>query len=194
MEKILLAITYTLFSKGFIENEDIDKCSYGLEVFFISILETLSILIFSMVIKNFVETFLFFLTFISLRMYAGGYHANTRIGCYTTLIINYIFFTVLLQVIPKNIYFVFIYFEMIFTVIVIFLFSPVVHKNKNVSIIEISTYRNMSIMIYVIQVIIIIISMIVIKNNLFTISLVLGQLSVSISILAAIFKNYFIVK
>lgn len=62
---------------GIIKDTDRDKCSYGIDIMFSSIMQLLLILIISVFIGNIVETLLFFLMFIPLRIYAGGYHADS---------------------------------------------------------------------------------------------------------------------
>ena len=80
MSSISGMITDTLWNQGIIQEEDVNKCRYGLDIFISSVLEIVSILIIAAVIGNFFQTLLFFAAFIPLRVYAGGYHAANGFG------------------------------------------------------------------------------------------------------------------
>lgn len=100
MECISGIISHTLWEQGIIQEEDIDKCQYGLDIFISSVLEVASILIIAAVVGNFFDTLIFFAAFIPLRVYAGGYHANTKLRCYLVSLSVYGIFTVAIYVLP----------------------------------------------------------------------------------------------
>lgn len=79
MRNIANNIAALLNANGIIQEDDMDTCRYGLEIFISSLLELTSILFISIFMDNFLETLLFFAAFIPLRVYAGGYHADTQI-------------------------------------------------------------------------------------------------------------------
>ena len=94
MNILVMRTTDFLVSCGAIKQEDISIYRYGLEVLYLFMLEVLSILLLAVWIGNFFETLLYFAAFIPLRLFAGGYHANTRLGCYFVSLGVYGVFTV----------------------------------------------------------------------------------------------------
>lgn len=104
MKSISGMLTDTLWDQGIIQEEDIDKCRYGLDVFISSALEVVSILVIAAVMRNFLQTLLFFASFIPLRVYAGGYHADTKLRCYFVSLAVYDIFTIAMYVLPVKAY------------------------------------------------------------------------------------------
>ena len=83
-------------SKALVQNNirasDLEKqCQYGLELMLSSIIEILFIIALSPFFGNFVQTLIFFIGFIPLRIYSGGYHADTQLRCFAILV-EYIYF------------------------------------------------------------------------------------------------------
>lgn len=81
MQKLAQGTAERLAAQGIIREEDAPIYRYGLEAIYSSLLELLSILTLAALIGNFWQTVLFFAAFIPLRLYAGGYHASTRLRC-----------------------------------------------------------------------------------------------------------------
>lgn len=182
-------ISRVLVESGIVRASDIDICKYGLEVFAISVFEILSILIFSAFWGNFIETLLFFLAFVPLRMYAGGYHANSKLRCYLVLIITYALFTNFLSIIQKD-YICFLNLGLIiFSFIVIMSLSPVVSNGKSVNTKEACIYRKISIRIAIVESIVILISTIVFPQSKNVLAFSLGQFTVTFSMVVAFVNN-----
>lgn len=96
MEKLTYKIAAFLAETGHIPKADTELCRYGIELFIISVFEIAAVLVLSLFVGNFKETVLFLLSFLPVRIYAGGYHADTRIKCFLILIFVYILFSVVL--------------------------------------------------------------------------------------------------
>ena len=82
MKNISSEIADMLWNQGIIQEDDVNTCKYGIDLFISSFLEILSILAIAIAFGNFIETTLLFVFFIPLRIYAGGYHADTKLKCY----------------------------------------------------------------------------------------------------------------
>lgn len=189
MNRISKCIAESLEEQGIIKNSDLYICQYGLEAFISSFVEVGSILIISVLIGNFIEALLLFIAFIPLRLYAGGFHANTRLRCYLVSIGVYIVFTIILKTLPSNLYFITNLFGTGFNIIIVFLHAPVIHDNRTVSDIEKKHYRKFSIYICMVESIVILILTILNSNSSFAFSLLSGQIAVSFSMIAAIVKS-----
>lgn len=188
MTNIISYISDTLCSHKIIKYEEIDIFKYGLQCFTISVLEILSILVISLFVGNFLYTVIFFLAFIPLRMYAGGYHADTKLKCYIVLLIVYITFSVLMNFITYDIITIVIPSSAIITILTILKYSPIINKKKKVNSIEKNNYRKISIVILFAELIIIFSLSFVFTNSKYILSFSLGQSAVSLSMLMALVK------
>ena len=188
MKSISQYISQTLGDEGVIKKDEIDICKYGIDYFIISVLEILSVLVFAAFIGNFACTLTYFLAFIPLRIYSGGYHANSKIGCYFILLSVYALFSAVVKFIPEDYYITVSLSSTVMTAITILSLSPVIHGNKSFNNAEIKFYRNTSIKIMLTESVIIIVGILVVPHNKLFFSFSLGQLAVSLSMLAAFVK------
>lgn len=189
MKGISDSIATELSSQGIIQKEDVDKCKYGLEVMLSSLLEILSILLLSVFVGNFLETLLLFAAFIPLRVYAGGYHANTKLKCYLISVAVYTVFTVTTYILPEELYLLISVLCTVFSLTMVFNTAPIVHHNKSVNDIERKYYRKFSIIIVMAETMIILVTTAILPVSKIGISLALGQFSVSLSMLVVVVKQ-----
>ena len=70
------------------KNEDIYR--YGIEITISSLLGVIVILFLGAITKDLQSAILFLLSFIGLRSYCGGYHANSYMKCNSIFVISYI--------------------------------------------------------------------------------------------------------
>lgn len=190
MRSISGRVAEILETHGAIQENDVDECRYGLEVFISSAFEVLSILFISIFVRNFVETLLFFAAFIPLRIYAGGYHAGTKLRCYLVSLATYAAFALVLYILPDDIYLITVGAEVLFALVMVLAFAPIIHYNKNVNYIEISNYRKISVAICIIQIALILVFTIIFKANRFVLSFALGQLAESLSMAVVVVKKH----
>ncbi len=94
MDSVTYKIASFLAKMGHIQKSDIDICRYGIELFIISVLEVASVLFISLFAGNFIFTAVFLCTFIPVRIYGGGYHADTRLRCYLLFLAVYVLFSI----------------------------------------------------------------------------------------------------
>lgn len=188
MKSISKSAAELLAAHSAIAKEDAEICSYGLEIFFSSLLELVAIFIISAFVGNFLETVLFFAFFVPLRVYAGGYHADTKLKCFLVSIAVYLVFSFVLAYLPASLYIPMIISELIFTSIMVLAKAPVVHYNKSVNLSERKVYRKISLYIAFAEVVIILALLLIVENKIFALSLALGQLGESLSMAAALIK------
>lgn len=130
MNKVASKITEHLLLMDVIDQKDAAIYCYGLEVLLLSLLETISILCLALLVGNFFETLFYFAAFIPLRLFAGGYHASTRLRCYLLSLFVYGIFTWLLTVFPSEHRLLFSAVVAGFSAVMVFLFEPVIHVNR----------------------------------------------------------------
>jgi len=189
MKSISGTMANALWNQGVIQEEDIDTCRYGLDMFILSALEIASILIIAAFVGNFFETIFLFAAFIPLRIYAGGYHADTKLKCYLISLGVYGIFTVIMNILPQELYLVLNLIVAAFSLIIVLIAAPVIHKDKAVNDIERKYYRKFSIWICSIETIIILLLAGIFPQNQYIISLAIGQAAVTVSIIVAIVKE-----
>ena len=189
MKSISGTIANTLWTQGIIQEEDVDTCRYGLDVFISSALEITSILLIAAFVGNFFQTVLLFATFIPLRVYAGGYHADTKLKCYLISLGVYGVFTAIMNILPQGLYSLMNMLIAVFSLIMILITAPVIHKNKGVNETERKHYRKFSVWICSVETVAILLLTAIFPKSPYIVSLAIGQAAVTISIIAAIVKG-----
>ena len=189
MEQIANYIANLLGKKEIIRQDDIAICCYGLEMFLSSVLEFLSIMLLAFIGGNFLETLLFFIAFIPLRIYAGGYHADTRLRCYGILVANYMIFSLLLKTIPVQAYTAVMGISVIFSFGIVAWAAPIVSHHKHVNQAERKHYKKLAVFIVLSEIFLIVLGVLLLESNRYLFSFTLGQASVALAMLAALIKN-----
>ena len=194
VKNISNGIADMLWTQGIIQEDDIDKCKYGIDLFISSFLEIISILAIAAFLGNFIETVLLFVFFVPLRIYAGGYHADTKLKCYFISLVMYGFTYTLANITPSGMFVLINVIGTLFSLIMVLIMAPIIHINKNVNDIERRNYRKISIEICLVETTIILLLTMTIPKNIIVTYLTVGQVSVAISMLAAIMKKHIIGK
>lgn len=189
MKKISQNLSKALVQNNIIASDLEKQCQYGLELMLSSIIEILFIIALSPFFGNFVQTLIFFIGFIPLRIYSGGYHADTQLRCFSILVVIYILFTILLRILPVESYQYIIYGTTIFTIIIVSAMAPLAHSRKNMNDKEIKAFRKIAMDICFFEAALVILCSMIFKNNIYILSFVFGQISVTISMVAAEMKN-----
>ena len=184
-------ITKELKEDGIININEEELCKYGMEGFLLTSIEILSVLAISFVLGNFIDTIIFFAVFIPLRIYIGGYHARSKLRCYTMLMIVFIIFTVVLQYVePTNFINTFIICFDLIAIVLIEKYAPVINCAKTVSIKERQTYQKISLYIITIQTIVLIMCLIIKPKSKCVISISYAQIIAVGAMILEIIKNY----
>lgn len=178
MNILVMRTTDFLVSCGAIKQEDISIYQYGLEVLYLSMLEVMSILLLAVWVGNFFETLLYFAVFIPMRLFAGGYHANTRLGCFFVSLGVYGAFSMVVAF--ATISYLWLVLLVMVALVIIWRYAPIVHKNHNVSCEAFVRARNISRNLAMIDLLIILVSGYIFIQVAFIIAL--GFLSEAISI------------
>ena len=147
-----------LLSDYFVENEVVlpeDKSiyKYGTEVVISSILGIVIVIALSAVLGQFQDGMLFLLCFIPIRIYAGGYHANTYLKCNATFITVFIFTSLVSRNLPEVFQVQLSILFLIASLVVIILLSPIENKRKPISDYEKKRYRRISIIMSVLWIV-----------------------------------------
>lgn len=82
MHHLACKVSHSLLKHRIIDENMIEIYIYGLEIIFSSLFTTLSILLIGLFMKSFGFTLLYLIITIPLKLYAGGYHAETYKKCF----------------------------------------------------------------------------------------------------------------
>ena len=121
-----------------ISSEDREIYVYGLKQGSILLINILTTLLIGFVFNKTTETIIFLASYIPLRIYAGGYHARTQMGCYIFSIVMIISVLLAIEFIPWT-NFICIIISMVSALIIFFL-SPVEDTNKPLDAAEVKVY------------------------------------------------------
>ncbi len=178
-----------LCEQNILRAEDVELCRYGLTLLCSSVIQLFVILIISIFIRNLFETICFFIAFIPLRLYVGGYHAETRKKCFLTSLTIYLIFTVILYWSEPSLYLFWSRLLSLISFCVVYIFAPIIHKNRNVKVEEKIYFRKISIVICFLETLFVLIFTAIIPKNIDVMAFSLGQFTVVFSMLVAMLKN-----
>ncbi len=107
--------------------------AYGMELLLSDVLNTLIVLLIAFISHTLPAVIMFSATFMGLRKFAGGYHANSHLSCMLTLVVVMLIFSYgICNVSEKYAWMVSTGFVVI-SIPVVFNLAPVPHPNKPVS-------------------------------------------------------------
>ncbi|QAT50322.1 hypothetical protein EQM14_11435 [Caproiciproducens sp. NJN-50] len=135
MFKILVdKIVDALCKSGLVTSDDKEIYQFGVETALLKCIHISTMLLIGLSCGLFLETLLYLVFYLTLRIYAGGYHAKTKFGCYA------ISWLMIISVVLLTKYFPFQTYLMSWTFIpfffAIFFLAPVSNKNKPLDSLE----------------------------------------------------------
>lgn len=130
--------TDLMVQNDIISSEDREIYAYGLKQGIILLINILTTLLIGLAFNKTTETIIFLASYIPLRVYAGGYHARTQIGCYVFSIVMIISVLLAIEFIPWT-NSICITISMVSALIIFFL-SPVEDTNKPLDAAEVKVY------------------------------------------------------
>lgn len=173
-----------LADRGVIQEKDVPVYRYGLEAIYSSTLELVSILFLAVIVGNFWQTVAFFLAFIPLRVYAGGYHASTRLRCFLVSLVVYGVFAVALILVPAAWYRMLALAGCALSAWVVWRKAPVVHHNRRIAPAAWQYYRRISRLICGIEIAIVLVGLAILPERMIFFALLLGLLAEALSMAA----------
>lgn len=126
-------ITNYFYTNEIISKEEKEIYVYGLHLIFSSVIGIAIILALGVLLNNLVNTVLFLSAFISVRMYSGGYHANSYIKCNMTLITIYLITMAAVNFIPREIIGTSSAVLIALTIYIVLKYAPVDNENKKLT-------------------------------------------------------------
>ncbi len=116
-----------------VKSEHEEIYAYGMEILLSTIINGIIVIIIAAVTNTLLSSLIFFASFIMMRRTAGGYHANTHSGCMAILAVIHLLFIIFIHICSLNIIPAFSIISVIYSCILVYIFSPVEHPNKPLS-------------------------------------------------------------
>lgn len=126
-----------------IQSEEKEIYIYGCEAIFSSIINVFIVILCGLIMGEFWNAILFYVVFLAMRKYCGGYHADTHLKCGFIFAIN----TIVALFLIKNSHLInysFLILSIFVSDIIIFWLTPMENKNKPLSQSETSRFRRIS--------------------------------------------------
>lgn len=144
LQDIAEDITFILLKNKIVDMEDRDIYIYGFQILLSTLLVTGSLLTLGILLNQIPLTFGFMATFIFLRTYTGGYHAEKFKSCFTISMTIYLSELFLNYIIPNNFKTSIGLICITVAATIIYRLTPVEHKNNPLSLEEKNKYRKIS--------------------------------------------------
>lgn len=187
--KIALKLTNALVNSRTIDLDEHEIYAYSIEILISDFVYFLIATVIAVYTKTELETCLFYCGFLSVRKYAGGYHANSYLMCHILFMLNQLLMIFLLFIVPNSVSYFFSIFFTLISLVCVFLFAPISNTNRPYTDRERKRFKKLSRTVSMLTVVI------VITLGLFRISpkylLVysFGVFSVSVSLFAEKIKE-----
>lgn len=143
-------VTHFLLSKGKIEKSEIDLYNHGSEIIISTIIGFLMVFLTGVLLSSIDSAIIFYVLFVVIRSYTGGYHADTHLKCKLTLLfccVTVVFFTNILEdkynLIMHTIY-------VLLFISSVLIYAPIINGNKPMKKEEIERNRLKAIIISVV--------------------------------------------
>lgn len=175
-------------SKNLIPFDEIDSYAFGYEIILSELIGWGMIAVIMLLTSCFAETICFCVTFVLLRIHAGGYHANSHLSCNLLFCLDYSLFLVVCRYIPISFINVIVISAVIINAIVMFKYSPIQHENNVHSMEQLKFHRKRS-LTYSLIFTLLSITVLITKFKVFGLYVALGMLSVDCSMITARLLN-----
>ena len=165
MERLAIKFVNRLISSSIIKKEDAEIYIYGFKEIVFVALNLITTIFIGLIFNKIFEVILFMITYIPIRVYAGGYHARTKLRCYIFSVLMLISVCYILKLYLLKSYLLIVTLAIISSSIILYL-APVEDKNKPLDEIEIEVYTKRTIRNLIVVLIVLCITLIFNKINL----------------------------
>lgn len=130
IKKFSKSLVDILIKNNAIDSNLMEVYVYGYEVMISAISDLLITIIIGAIAGRLINAIIFFMIFVTVRVYTGGYHANTYIKC------KFVFISIMICVLSLSVFYFDIFtlfFIDLFFVMIVFLTAPTENENKPLS-------------------------------------------------------------
>ena len=127
-----------------IQKKDVEIYRYGLDLLSATIVKIVGLGIIALLLGVVKETFLFIICFSSLRIQAGGIHANTPLKCFLMTVVLTFGSIFLVSLLTKDQYVYFQVLSILVSITLVFRYAPIESTNKPLTEEEKVLYKSRS--------------------------------------------------
>jgi len=175
-------------AKGIIPDEDNEVFKYIFEMFISTFVGLFTVALISFLTGMHFYALLFMLGFIPLRLIAGGYHAKNHFRCFSVFLFTFSTVLLLVKYTPLEYLYLITSLCMISSLLLVFLFAPSADNNKPINDIEKVKFKKKSRLVIIGYLFLVLLLILLISDTKLVFSLVLGNFTVAISLLANYMK------
>ena len=158
-------IADVLSNNRIIKSKDKEIYVYGLDALMSTFINLMIIATLGIVLGVFWETVIFMLAFAVLRIFAGGYHAKTRIGCAAASTSAYLISMALYYFTPDDLSKILALVLALISTVSIFVLAPIEHKNRPYEGDEYKRFKKISRIVTGLEALIVFIGIVIIPIN-----------------------------
>lgn len=147
IHSVALVIADFFVSKDVITEEEKEVCAYGMELIIAGIISVALVLIIGLITGNIWYAVVYNIMMIVIRLYTGGYHADTHVGCNVCYCMAFIISMVLLKAQTYIKSDVAIWLVALAGYLIIVLNAPLEHHNKKLTMKQKYEYMIISFML-----------------------------------------------
>lgn len=133
LERMARRITMVSINHNVIPAEDEDVYIYGWSLMLSTLASTLMMILVGAVASEFIGSLLYIIFFVSIRVLAGGYHANTYLKCFIWTLSFYLIALLICLYLPVAWVTGTIIGSILLSAVITFIFAPADHPNKRLS-------------------------------------------------------------
>ncbi|MVB10141.1 Accessory gene regulator protein B [Caprobacter fermentans] len=141
LKKVSNWVVKVLLKGGLLSPEDYEIYLYGVETALLQSIHILTMLVVGFCLDAKLETLTFIVFYSIIRIYAGGFHATTKLCCYFISWIMISSAILIVKLLPISIMPTFSIGIYSLSLIIVFVLSPVGNKNKPLDLLEIHHYK-----------------------------------------------------
>lgn len=188
LEKLSDKFAEKLIQTGVISESDADVYSFGFFQTVMLILNVITTLILGLAFQLFIPCIVLNLSYIPIRICAGGHHADSPLKCYVYSAVDIIILLSILKWIPMHFSVTLI---LIITAgVIIFILSPVETENNPLDEMERQVYRKRTLFVLAIEIVVYVFLFIFFRYSQSLSAISLGLFTEALMLLAGVFKNH----
>lgn len=188
LTRIAQGLSSFFISRKIIKEEERLVYDYSFEIFLSTIFNFLAVAVLAFVSRTIIPTIWFLVGFIAVRSTAGGFHAETHIGCFLIMLFSYVTYLLLILMLSNSALSIITVLFCISSWMLIFILSPVEDYNKPFSKEEHKKFKIVSNTTVVIASIVAFL-FIFLEKEKWGFSIAAGICVVSLSLIAGTVKN-----
>ena len=181
LTKLTNRIVDIIIASGSGKSDDREVYAYGIEIMLSTVINLLCIFTIAIIVGKIAYTIVYMVFFMGLRTVAGGYHAETHLGCLLVMLAAY-GLSLLVFFVPTT-YYLWISFVMIvLSASLIFILAPVAHPNKPLDSDDMRRLRALSRSVIALEIALILLGWVVVPHlKVYTMAASMGMVTSALS-------------